>query len=215
MHAAARTAVSLAIVAMLVLLALSTPYPALVWRIVAAAAPEEYVVPVEGVRAADLRRSFGAPRSGGRTHEGIDILARRGTPVVAAADGLVVSTRPNRLGGTVVWVAGAGRRLYYYAHLDAVAPRVRVGAIVRAGDRVGVVGTSGNAAGGAPHLHFGIYRTPSPFADGASAAVDPYPLLREAFENVDDARPAARPKGRAPRQRLSTQHPPSRTAPQL
>ena len=205
--------VSLAVVALLGVVALRTPYPGVLWRIVAADPPETYVVPVHGVRAGDLRPSFGAPRSGGRTHQGIDILARRGTPVVATADGMVVSTRPNRLGGTVVWVAGAGRRLYYYAHLDAVAPDVRVGTIVRAGDRLGSVGTTGNAAGGPPHLHFGIYRTPSWLGDGRTAALDPYPYLREALRGRDATRPAARPTGVAPRQRLSTKGQSRRSTP--
>jgi murein DD-endopeptidase MepM/ murein hydrolase activator NlpD len=139
------------------------------WWLATAGPPVRYVVPVEGIRAAALRSSFGAPRSGGRTHQGVDILAPRGTRVLAAARGMVVSTQPNRLGGTVVWVMGAGRRLYYYAHLDRLEEGIEVGRQVDAGQALGVVGTTGNARGGPPHLHFGIYT--------ATGAVDPYLLL--------------------------------------
>jgi peptidoglycan LD-endopeptidase LytH len=146
-----------------------SPQGRFAWWLATADPPARYVVPVEGVRAAALRSSFGVPRSGGRTHKGVDILARRGTPVLAAARGVVVSTRPNRLGGTVVWVAGAGRRLYYYAHLERLEPGIEAGLLVEAGRTLGVVGTSGNARGGPPHLHFGVYTATGP--------VDPYPLL--------------------------------------
>jgi peptidoglycan LD-endopeptidase LytH len=147
-----------------------SPQGRFVWWLATAEPPARYIVPVEGVRASALRSSFGAPRSGSRAHQGIDILAPRGTPVVAAARGLVVSTRPNRMGGTVVWVMGAGRRLYYYAHLDRLEPGIEVGRRVEAAQTLGVVGTTGNARGGPPHLHFGIYT--------ATGTVDPYPLLR-------------------------------------
>ncbi len=148
-----------------------SPWPRLAWWLATAPAPSRYVVPVSGVGVGRLQPSFGAPRSDGRRHQGIDIFAPRGTPVVAAADGVVVGTMPNRLGGTVVWVLGAGRRLYYYAHLHRLDEATRVGRIVAAGDALGAVGTTGNARGGPPHLHFGVYRA------GARGAVDPYPLL--------------------------------------
>lgn len=145
------------------------------WALVRyAAAPSELVVPVRGVARASLRSSFGEPRSGHRRHEGIDIFARRGTPVVAAADGEVVRIgTTDRLGGNTVWVAGRGARLYYYAHLDRFAPRLRVGQRVDAGDRLGFVGNTGNARHTPPHLHFGVY----PLARGF-VAVDPTPLLK-------------------------------------
>lgn len=136
------------------------------------ATPSTLVVPVAGVDRRALRASFGVPRPGNRTHQGIDILAASGTSVIAAADGIVASTMPNRLGGNVVWVLGAGRRIYYYAHLDSLEEHIRAGAIVAAGDRLGKVGTTGNAAGGPPHLHFGIYLL------APRAAIDPFPLLR-------------------------------------
>jgi hypothetical protein len=148
-----------------------SPPARVAWWLATAAPPAQYVVPIAGVRRAALSSSFGAPRSGSRTHQGIDIFAPRGTPVVAAARGVVTSTRPNALGGTVVWVVGAGRRLYYYAHLDRLDPDVRAGRLVEAGEPLGAVGDTGNARGGPPHLHFAIYT--------AAGAVDPYPLLAD------------------------------------
>jgi murein DD-endopeptidase MepM/ murein hydrolase activator NlpD len=149
----------------------------------------ELVVPVEGVKAASLSGSFGDPRSGGRSHEGIDIFAPRGTPVVAATEGEVARVGRDRLGGNVVWVAGAGARLYYYAHLDRFADGIAPGDAVRPGTVLGYVGTTGNARGTPPHLHFGVY----PAALGFRA-IDPAPWLRERgrtrpVERVATARP--------------------------
>lgn len=133
----------------------------------------EMVVPVSGVAPKSLSSSWGDPRSGHRRHQGIDIFARRGTPVVAATAGQVVRIGEDRLGGRVVWVAGAGARLYYYAHLDRFRDGLAVGERVLAGGTLGYVGTTGNARTTPPHLHFGVY----PFAR-AFRAVDPAPLLK-------------------------------------
>jgi murein DD-endopeptidase MepM/ murein hydrolase activator NlpD len=169
-----RWLVGLCVLAGAAWLAARSPQARFVWWLATAEPPVRYVVPVEGIRGAALHSSFGAPRSGGRQHHGVDILAPRGTPVLAAARGMVVSTRPNTLGGRVVWVAGAGRRLYYYAHLDRLAPHIGAGRTVEAGDTLGTVGSTGNARGGPPHLHFGVYTTTGP--------VDPYPLLGTAVD---------------------------------
>jgi murein DD-endopeptidase MepM/ murein hydrolase activator NlpD len=136
--------------------------------------PARLTVPVAGVARSSLRSSWGEPRSGHRRHQGIDIFARRGTPVVAASDGEVVRVGHDRLGGNVVWVAGGGARLYYYAHLDAFRAGLQRGEQVRAGAPLGRVGTTGNARGTPPHLHFGIYP-----ASHAFFAVDPTPVLRQ------------------------------------
>jgi murein DD-endopeptidase MepM/ murein hydrolase activator NlpD len=145
------------------------------WALVRFAAPgPRLLVPVAGVERRALHSSFGEPRSGRRKHEGIDIFARRGTPIVAAADGEVVRVgTTDRLGGNTVWVAGSGARLYYYAHLDHHRPGLSVGERVRAGTKLGFVGTTGNARGTPPHLHFGVYPALHLFR-----AVDPAPLLR-------------------------------------
>ncbi len=114
--------------------------------------------PVLGVGNRAIQSFFGVERDAGRrVHHGIDIFAPRGTPVVAATDGVVRSTEPNNLGGKVVWLVDTLRRQsLYYAHLDGHA--VVAGQAVRRGDTLGFVGNTGNARTTAPHLHFGIYR---------------------------------------------------------
>ena len=113
---------------------------------------------------------FGDPRdSGVRNHEGIDIFAARGTPAVAAVDGIVRHVGTNNLGGNVVWIWDTKRDLsYYYAHLDR--PTVRAGQRVKVGETVGHIGNTGNARATAPHLHFGIYAV-------TAGALDPLPFV--------------------------------------
>jgi peptidoglycan LD-endopeptidase LytH len=128
-------------------------------------------VPVAGVSAAQIKDSWHAPRSGGRLHEGQDIFARRGTAVRSATEGYVVRVGESPLGGNTVLVVGAGGRSYYYAHLDSYAPWLAVGDFVTPEAVIGYVGTTGNAAGTPPHLHFGVY-TPA-------GVVNPLPLLAD------------------------------------
>jgi murein DD-endopeptidase MepM/ murein hydrolase activator NlpD len=142
-------------------------------------ADRRLAVPVEGVRVEQVSDSWHAPRPGGRLHEGQDIFAARGTAVRPAAEGYVVRMGESPLGGNTVWVTGAGGRSYYYAHLDSYAPDLRVGDYVTTESVLGFVGTTGNAAGGAPHLHFGVY--------AAGGAIDPRPLLTD---RPEAARPA-------------------------
>ncbi len=125
-------------------------------------------VPVEGVAVRRLADTWGAARAGGRTHQGIDIFAKRGTPVLSATEGVVTRIGANELGGQVVWVMGPGRQMHYYAHLDGYAD-IRRGQRVAPGDVLGFVGNTGNARGTPPHLHYGIY--------AAGGALNPYPLL--------------------------------------
>ena len=132
-------------------------------------APAHLPVPVAGVRPGDLADTWGGPRSGGRRHQGIDIFAPRGTPVLSATPGLVAWVGENRLGGQTVRVLGPGLEWHYYAHLDRYGAYVS-GDAVQAGDTLGYVGTTGNAVGTPPHLHYGIYVCPG-------SAVNPYPRL--------------------------------------
>ena len=131
--------------------------------------------PVPGAGRRNIQSLFGASRSSGRReHQGIDIFAPRGTPVVAAADGWISSTSPNTLGGNVVWLWDAARgHTLYYAHLDRHA--VGAGQRVRKGDVVGFIGNTGNARTTAPHLHFGIYRRGQGAIDPLYYVVDPPP----------------------------------------
>lgn len=131
-------------------------------------APTSLPVPVEGVTPSDLADTWGAARSGGRTHQGIDIFAPRNTQVLAATRGIVTRRGWNRLGGRVVTVTGPGGQHHYYAHLEEWA-EADVGDWVEAGQVLGYVGDSGNAAGTPPHLHYGIYTM--------EGAINPYPLL--------------------------------------
>ena len=126
-------------------------------------------LPVEGAKSSSIQSGFGAPRdAGARKHQGVDIFAARGTPVLAAADGLVTSVGVNGLGGNVVWQFRPMRgESLYYAHLDTQL--VKAGSYVRRGDVLGTVGNTGNARGGPTHLHFGIY--------ARGGAVDPVPYL--------------------------------------
>ena len=114
--------------------------------------------PVEGRGNAAIQSFYGANRDAGqRVHHGIDIFAPRGTPVVAATDGIVRSIEPSNLGGNVVWLSDDVRgQSLYYAHLDTQV--VLAGQRVRLGDTLGFVGNTGNARNTPPHLHFGIYR---------------------------------------------------------
>lgn len=129
-------------------------------------------VPVEGVTAARLRDTWGDARDGGRRHEGIDIFAPRHTPVRSTTAGVLEFKGMRGLGGRVVNIAGPGGYRHYYAHLEDFGPQ-EIGDWVEAGEVIGYVGNSGNAAVSPPHLHYGIY-TP------AGQAINPYPLLRAA-----------------------------------
>lgn len=151
------------------------------WELSRMPPPTALPVPVEGVRAARIADTFGAPRGSDRTHAGVDIFARRGTPVLSSTRGIVISVREGGLGGRQVWVMGPGRERHYYAHLDDWAPGLQTGDVVQPGTLLGFVGTTGNAQGTPPHLHYGIY--------GADGALNPWPLLRAGAQGAGSRRP--------------------------
>lgn len=124
------------------------------------AVPPALLLPVQGIAASDLRDTFGDGRDGNqRGHEAIDILAPRGTPVLAVADGPIVKLFLSKPGGiTIYQFDTTGQLAYYYAHLDGYAPGLAEGQMVRRGSVVGYVGFTGNASPDAPHLHFAIFR---------------------------------------------------------
>jgi peptidoglycan LD-endopeptidase LytH len=117
------------------------------------------MVPVEGISPEKVKDSFYDSRDNGRTHYAIDILAPRGTPVLAATRGKIVRMKDNGLGGITVYASDEpGKFVYYYAHLDRYADGVMEGTQVEQGDVLGYVGTTGNAPKDTPHLHFQVLR---------------------------------------------------------
>lgn len=129
-----------------------------------------YTFPVAGGNNQNVQSLWGAARDGGkRSHEGVDIFAPRGTPVIAVTNGRITSSGERGLGGKQVWLRDSERgQSLYYAHLDSIAPLGN--ARVKIGDTIGFVGNTGNARTTPPHLHFGIYR-------GYRGAVNPYPHI--------------------------------------
>ena len=150
-------------------------------RVPAAVSSGGYVMPVAGIRPEQLTDTFTAARGGGsRVHDAIDIIAPRGTPVLAAAPGTLEKLFTSKPGGLTIYVRSPDRRtITYYAHLDAYAPRLAEGQQIRAGQQLGTVGSTGNANPAAPHLHFAIMQT-TPDANwwDPATAINPYPLLR-------------------------------------
>lgn len=140
--------------------------------------PTSLVVPVDGVRVSEVADTFGAPRGGGRQHEGVDIFAPRGTPVRAAAPGFVYRIDDLSLGGLSVTVVGDGGVRYFYTHFDSVPENLREGQRVETDTVIGYVGNSGNAATTPTHLHFGVYLGESENLC-AWVAIDPLPLLAD------------------------------------
>ncbi|MFD2247317.1 M23 family metallopeptidase [Pontibacter ruber] len=133
--------------------------------------------PIPGKTSRNIASIWGDPRdAGARRHEGIDVFAPRGTPVIASTAGVIRSVSTNPRGGKVVWLTDLSRgQSLYYAHLDRQS--VTPGQRVVAGDTLGFVGNTGNASSTAPHLHFGIYR----YGQGAT---NPYPYVHQPTEPV-------------------------------
>jgi murein DD-endopeptidase MepM/ murein hydrolase activator NlpD len=137
------------------------------------------IVPVAGIAPSDLRDNYMQMRGGGtRTHGAIDIMAPRGTPVLAAVDGTIRKLFTSAGGGLTIYEFDPNEELiYYYAHLDAYAPTVREGLFVSQGTVIGFVGTTGNAAPDAPHLHFAIEALPPTKEWWKGTPMNPYPIL--------------------------------------
>jgi len=136
------------------------------------------LLPVAGVAVSQLRDTFDEGRDVGRVHRALDILAPRGTSVLAADDGRVLRVRPNALGGNTIYATDpSGQVVYYYAHLDAYQPGLAEGATIARGDVLGTVGTTGNAPKDTPHLHFQVMRMPADGKYWDGDAINPYPLF--------------------------------------
>ena len=140
------------------------------------------MMPVAGVDGADLVDTYAHARGAGRTHDAIDIVAPRGSRVVAVTDGTVLRLFLSDRGGiTLYHLARDGRTLYYYAHLDRYADGMAAGRALRQGDVIGYVGDSGNAVPGNHHLHFEISTVVDASRSWSGVAQNPYPLLRQAI----------------------------------
>jgi murein DD-endopeptidase MepM/ murein hydrolase activator NlpD len=142
--------------------------------------PGRPIVPVAGVEASTLRSTFNDARGGGsRRHEAMDILAPRGTPVVASVAGRIVKLFTSAAGGLTIYQFDAAERYcYYYAHLDSYAANLTEGQVVAAGQVIGYVGTTGNAPPDTPHLHFAIFRLDADKRWWQGEALDPITFLR-------------------------------------
>lgn len=114
--------------------------------------------------------SWGAPRSGGRTHEGVDMIAARGTPIAAIYSGVIQRATTSSLGGITIWLLSDAGDEFYYAHLDGYADGIATGVRVSEGEIIGYNGSTGNAPDYLPHLHFEYH-------PGGGSPVNPYPLV--------------------------------------
>lgn len=139
-------------------------------------------MPVQGVAVQSLQDTYADQRSAGaRVHEAMDIMAPRGTPVLAVDDGVIAKLFLSQPGGiTLYQFDRSGRFAYYYAHLDGYAPGLAEGQRVQRGQLLGYVGSSGNANPDAPHLHFGIFRLDAERRWWTGVPINPYPYLRGA-----------------------------------
>lgn len=137
------------------------------------------IIPVSGVKPEQLTDTWGQSRGGGsREHRAIDIMAPRGTPVVASAPGRVEKIFESDNGGHTVYIRSPdGSTVYYYAHLDAYRPGLAEGQQVRTGEVIATVGSTGDASPEAPHLHFEIKRMAAGEGWWQGQEVNPYPLL--------------------------------------
>jgi murein DD-endopeptidase MepM/ murein hydrolase activator NlpD len=142
-------------------------------------APDTIAIPVAGIHASDLRDNFDDARAG-HMHRALDIMAPRGTAVLAAVDGKVRKLFTSRAGGLTLYQTDPlEETIYYYAHLERYADGIREGMALHKGDVIAYVGTSGNAPPKRPHLHFAIQRLPATKEWWKGEAVNPYPILME------------------------------------
>ena len=142
--------------------------------------PGKLIIPVAGVAASALRDTYNEKRGSDRIHEALDILAPRGTPVVAAADGTIKKLFTSKPGGLTIYEFDPTQTFtYYYAHLDSYAPNMSEGMAVKQGQTLGYVGTTGNADANTPHLHFAIFKLNADKHWWEGTPINPYPLLTQ------------------------------------
>jgi murein DD-endopeptidase MepM/ murein hydrolase activator NlpD len=141
-------------------------------------ATRRLLMPVQGYDARKLQDNFDDLRGGIRRHEALDIMAARGTPVVAADDGVITKLFRSIAGGITIYQSDASQAfIYYYAHLDRYRDGLKEGETVHRGDVIGYVGSTGNAPASAPHLHFTMFELGPDRKWWRGKAVNPYPFL--------------------------------------
>ena len=137
----------------------------------------DLLVPIQGVKTSNILDTFHEGRDG-RQHEAVDIMAARGTPVLAVADGTIEKLFNSQRGGITIYEFDPSRTwCYYYAHLDRYAAGITQGMTVHKGQTIAYVGSTGDASAEAPHLHFAIFRLGPDKRWWQGTAIDPYPIL--------------------------------------
>jgi len=140
----------------------------------------DLLLPVQGIPRTALQDTFDDARGQGRVHDAIDIMAPRGTPVLAVEPGRIAKLFTSRLGGLTIYQFDPTETFcYYYAHLDHYAPDLREGSQVARGQVIGYVGSTGDASADAPHLHFAITRLNADKKWWQGDAINPYPILKQ------------------------------------
>lgn len=144
-----------------------------------ALAARRLTIPVSGIMSAHLANTFGDDRGGGsRSHGALDIMAKRGTPVVATEDGTIEKLFTSNQGGLTIYQFDPSRTYsYYYAHLDRYADGLAEGQLVKRGQVIGYVGFTGNASPEGPHLHFAIFKLGADKKWHEGVPLNPFPVL--------------------------------------
>jgi len=136
------------------------------------------LIPVAGVKSAQLQDTYSQPRGTERMHEALDILAPSGTPVYAVADGKIAKLFTSKPGGLTIYQFDPSEKYsYYYAHLDRYASNLQEGQQVKRGEVIGYVGTTGNANPATPHLHFAMFELGPGKNWWQGKPMNPYPLM--------------------------------------
>jgi peptidoglycan LD-endopeptidase LytH len=132
------------------------------------------LLPVAGIQVSQLKDTYTAPRSGGRVHKALDILAPYQTEIYATTNGVIHKLNSDPRGGISIYqVDESGLFVYYYAHLDHYAENLKEGLVVKRGDLLGYVGDTGNAKG-TPHLHFSIFKVIDAKTWWKGLSINPY-----------------------------------------
>jgi peptidoglycan LD-endopeptidase LytH len=141
-------------------------------------------LPLASLKPSDVQDTFDHSRGAGeRRHEATDIMAPKGTPVIAVDNGIIKKLFNSQAGGLTIYQFDTLERYaYYYAHLDGYAPGLKEGMLVKKGDLIGYVGVTGNSDPNGPHLHFAIFQLGPEKRWYEGTALNPYPALMRNFE---------------------------------